>query len=183
MFGSILLPHELDDAADCGRIGEIGECAKVQLPFRLLCPRAAHEAAVPGLAPPPSHRKTFPSVQVVVFQLRSFVGVGQRSLQPIRELGKENTRRELPRSLAGDAVRTGAGEQHRGLPAAVGAGQHAYRIAEGHAELPDPAEIPDADFVEEVTALRAACPQCVPHLMKLPIDQRHVTCPLLVVLP
>ena len=152
------LSRQLQETAHLRRIGEIRKGAEVQGPCRLPPPSPAHEAAVPGLAALPGHGVALAVLDIVELQLGPLDGVGKFPPPAVGEVGEEAARGQVPRIPVRVLVAAGAGEEHRGLAAAVGPRQHADGIGERHSEILDAPQMPDADRPQGLAALGAFGP-------------------------
>ena len=164
---------EPQQAAHLRRVGEVGEGAQIGGPLRLSFAVAAGEASSPRPAAPPRHGNPFAPVQVVELDIGLLHRIGRYVLLPAGEVRKQGARGEVACRPSGHVVRAGAGEQHGRLAAAVRSGEDADRIVEREAEVPDAAQLLDADFRQRLVALPLAGAQRVPDLMQLPRHQRH----------
>lgn len=167
---------ELQDAADFGRVGQVRQRAQVHGPFRLSAV-AVCEAALPRPAARPGHRNPLAPVPVVKLDGRRPAPVRRHARLPAPEVGEQTAGCEVSRTRLGNVVGAGAGGQHGRFAATVGSGQHRHRILERKAQVPDAAQLPDADFHKRVPTMPVGGAQGVPDVVQLPGDQRHVPLP------
>ena len=94
--------------------------------------------------------------------------VRELRLLPIHEVREQRTGDELSRAAARNAVGARTCEQDRRFAATVGTGQNADGIVEGHPQILDTAQVPDANLRQRVIAVAVARAQRLPDILQFP---------------
>ena len=91
----------------------------------------------------------------------------------VGEARKQRGRRMRAGAPTGRRIRRRAREQHRGLAAPVGAGNHGHRVVERHPQVANPPQALQPDLVEEVVLHLLLRPQGVPDLSQRRVKDGH----------
>jgi len=167
----------LQQAPGFGGTGQVGQSSQINCSPGLLPSFPPPKAPIPGLSLSPYHGHSVAIGQVAIAEFGLLHVIRGNAALGTAEIGKQGGGLVALNGCSGHIVCAGAGEQHGGLAAGVGASQDGDRILKGNAQTLDSPNLLEAHLFQKIISMRLVLSQRIPDLSQLSINSRHLTPP------